>query len=513
MHRRVPRELLTLLVLVVGMSAAAAADTSRQLERLRHNLAVIEARVETNEVDAKDPAVVFLRAVAAAGSAAPIPNRGATLAAIDSALSAPFLRASWAAGPLARARSPRDDADFADAVDTLAFLAATDVVDRAALAEAAVRIASDRQSDGVVRVVAANGEPVAGGKVRLRETRGEVRFGGNIYLFRKARTETQNRLYEERFGEIFDLATTDLYWVDYEVEKGEPNYARTAEVAAWCGARGIAVKGHPLLWWHHSGRPRWDKNPPREVEILRVRSLVERFRGVIGTWDVVNEPAHTGEPVDDGFRAARDTDPKAELLINDFQVFHDGFPAYRALIAGMIERGVPLDGIGIQGHYPLNSRFPLREVARHLASYAALGKPLHVSELTPPSAGQEMIGTELMGVWNEATQAEYAAKLYTICFAEPAVSSIVWWDLSDQKAWQPGGGLLRDDMSEKPAYIALRELLRGSFRTAFDGVTDAQGRLSFRGFRGSYEIEVDGAEPARLEVRRGGLNLGIVRWK
>ena len=127
-----------------------------------------------------------------------------------------------------------------------------------------------------------------------------------------------------------------------------------------------------------------------------MRALVERFRGVVSAWEVVNEPAHTGEPVDDAFRAARETDAAASLLVNDFQVFHDGFPAYRELVAGMIARGVPFDGVGIQGHYPLSSRFPLRDVARHLASFAALGKALHVTELTPPSAGQEMVGSELL---------------------------------------------------------------------------------------------------------------------
>jgi endo-1,4-beta-xylanase len=152
---------------------------------------------------------------------------------------------------------------------------------------------------------------------------------------------------------------------------------------------------------------------------------------------------------------------------------------------------VPFDGIGIQAHEPRTMRFPLDRVQEILDQYASLGKELHITEFTPASSRQKITGSHREGVWDEAAQADYAVKFYQVCFAHPSVRAITWWDLCDQGSWLPGGGMLRADMTPKPAYEQLKRLIHEEWKTESSGITDAGGRFVFRGFCGRYQLLFD----------------------
>ena len=56
---------------------------------------------------------------------------------------------------------------------------------------------------------------------------------------------------------------------------------------------------------------------------------------------------------------------------------------------------------------------------------------------------------------HEAQQAQEVEDLYRVLFSHPSVEGITWWDFSDQGAWMKApAGLLRKDMSPRPAYLA-----------------------------------------------------------
>jgi endo-1,4-beta-xylanase len=152
---------------------------------------------------------------------------------------------------------------------------------------------------------------------------------------------------------------------------------------------------------------------------------------------------------------------------------------------------VPFDGIGIQAHEPRTMRFPLDRVQEILDQYATLGKELHITEYTPASSRQKITGSHREGVWDEAAQADYAVKFYRLCFAHPAIRAITWWDLCDQGSWLRGGGMLRADMTPKPVYEQLKRLIHEEWRTKVSGTTDAEGRFTFRGFRGTYRLDIE----------------------
>ncbi|MCX6997593.1 MAG: endo-1,4-beta-xylanase [Kiritimatiellaeota bacterium] len=354
----------------------------------------------------------------------------------------------------------------------------------------AAAIEKNRKSDAVVRVVDAAGKPVAGAQIAVIQTAHEFLFGCNIYEFKSGDP------YRQRFAELFNYATVGFYWRWYEREHGQPKYADTDPVVAWCLAHDIRMKGHPLLWGHEAGIPPWSKGQPTpEIQRQRVADIMTRYRDKIFAWEVVNEPAHQPIPkIDAPYRWARAIHSNAYLIVNDYNILADGCPPFFQLLTTAKQSGVPFDGIGIQAHEPRAQRFPLDRVQRILDRYATLGKELHITEFTPASSGEKITGAHGCGVWNEAAQADYAVKFYRVCFAHPAVRAITWWDLSDKGAWRKGGGLLRADMSPKPVYDALKRLIHTEWKTNSAGRTDAEGRFTFRGFRGRYRLVVNGVE-------------------
>ena len=132
-------------------------------------------------------------------------------------------------------------------------------------------------------------------------------------------------------------------------------------------------------------------------------------------------------------------------------------------------------------------RFTPRDIQKALDGYAALKRPIHVTEITIPSSG----------VGGEATQAYFTERVYELWFSHPSVEAITWWNMRDGQAYSKEqrffGGLLRDDFSPKPAYAALENLIAKKWQTkkSFDGKLS---QVDFSGFYGLYKLTytVDG---------------------
>jgi hypothetical protein len=154
--------------------------------------------------------------------------------------------------------------------------------------------------------------------------------------------------------------------------------------------------------------------------------------------------------------------------------------------------------------------------------YSNFGKPLQITEVTVPAYSWEPEDEEL--------QAEIIEKLYYIWFSHPNVEQIVYWNLVDGYAhlWDPDpekikasqgdmtlgenyyhGGLLRFDLSPKPAYFKLKELIKERWHTEGALVTDKNGCAEFRGFYGDYRLEIEtdrGVEAKAVTLTKNGKN-------
>ena len=360
-----------------------------------------------------------------------------------------------------------------------------------------------------LRLVGPEGQALpAGVKVKVRQTRHKFLFGCNIFKLGRCRTPEDNAAYEKHFAELLNFATLPFYWWNYERRKGAPQDERTDEIVRWCKAHDVTTKGHPLAWNYVD--PPWLAGTAEEImqlQFKRIERCVRRFEGAIGIWDVVNEATHydreqlkrnaprlteaitrmgVGEYVRTAFKQARKASPEATLVINDYRTD----PAYAdKVISELVDEDQrPLyDIIGIQSHMH-GKYWGAARAWEACERFTQFGKPLHFTETTVvsgPKEGSRWVTT----AEGERRQAESVAEFYTVLFSHPAVEAITWWDFTDQNAWQGApAGLIRADMSPKPAYEALHKLIKGQWWTRADAETAANGQVDFKGFFGNYKV-------------------------
>ncbi len=405
-------------------------------------------------------------------------------------------------------------------------LVAAELSDDELLTGADARIEQCRKADAIVTVVDVSGKPVSGAAIRVEQTRHSFLFGSNIFSWGQLPDKEREQAYRQRFAELLNYATLPFYWPMYETTRGHPNHARAEEVARWCQSQGILAKGHPLAW--NNADAAWLPSDPTEIHRLqmsRIDDCVGHFAGLIDRWDVINEvtaydreqfakqmaPKYTAmwkkygqiDLARECFQHARQANPQALLLINDYRTD----PGLERVIEQMVdEKGKRLyDVIGIQSHMH-GGVWPSRQIWKVCERFARFGVPLHFTETTILSGERAWDKTPgrpwLSTPDGESFQAREVARFYTMLFSHPAVTGITWWDFSDFRAWQSApAGLLRKDMSPKPAYDALMRLIKGKWWTQAQTKSGPDGTARLRGFLGNYRITVSiGGKAAVMET-------------
>ncbi len=380
--------------------------------------------------------------------------------------------------------------------------------DEAILDGARERIERHRKGDVTITVRTRDGKPLSNVELNFEQRRHSFLFGCNIFRFGRIRDRAREEAYRERFAALLNYATLGFYWASYEPVRGKPNYEYTDKVLEWCKEHKITCKGHPLAWDSPASSPDgWLPDDLNEIERLsteRVHEIVKRYSGRINIWDVVNEPtdlsrfktkmntlanklgavAYTAMHL----KVARNANPKATLLVNDYRIDE----AYIRILQQLKDEDGKwlFDAVGIQSHMH-GGVWPPAQIWRVCERFSKLGLPLHFTETTIVSG--ERIGNR----WGETTkegeerQANSTVLFYTILFSHPAVQAITWWDFSDDGAWQGApAGWLRRDMSPKPVYERLMELIKGEWWTKEKGVTDGNGVWRTRAFFGDYELTI-----------------------
>ena len=397
-----------------------------------------------------------------------------------------------------------------------------------------------RKGDGKIILKDKNGNLLKNAKIKINQKSHEFRFGANLFMLDELETEEKNKKYKECFAELFNMATLPFYWRDLEPEKGKQRYDKNSPkiyrrppidlCIEFCEEHGIEPREHALAYeqWF----PTWLKGESTEVvkrELeRRMAEISERYADKIPTIEVTNEMIAWGESVTEFyndpdyipscFKLAEKYFPKNELCINEATPFCwtdwcSIHCAYYSYIENAILKGARIDAIGMQYHIfkeqYSNEYFKLLNLEglyKHMELFAKLGKPLEVTEITIPSYSWKEE--------DEKLQADILEHLYTLWFSHPAVKQIVYWNLVDGYAhlWSqdrekikasqgnmgPGsenyyhGGLLRFDMSPKPAYFKMKELLTERWHTEETLVSDEKGETKFRGFFGNYDVEIEG---------------------
>jgi len=378
-----------------------------------------------------------------------------------------------------------------------------------------------RQSDARLRILNPDGTPAARQQVEVNQVSHRFLFGCGAFdaveimkTDDPAKKEFLQQRMEKWFG-LFNYGTLPFYWGRYEPAEGQTAYTETMAAAKWLREKGVQVKGHPLCW--HTACAPWLLQYSNE-EILRrqlerIHRDVNAFKGVINLWDVINEVvimpvfdrydnAITRICKDLGrvglvkevFAAAKECDPSATLLINDFNTSEH----YAELIQDLLEADVPISAIGIQSHQH-QGYWGLEKLNQVLERFSRFNLPIHFTENTLISG--EIMPAHIVDLndWQvpewpstpegEERQAREISEMYSVLFAHPLVEAITTWDFNDGCWLKAPSGFVHEDNTDKPSYHTLKKLIHGDWETHAALVTDEEGYVSFSGFKGDYELK------------------------
>lgn len=364
--------------------------------------------------------------------------------------------------------------------------------------------------------------------VEVEQTNHEFRFGANIFMLDEFESEEKNKIYREKFAELFNLATVPFYWIDLEPEEGKPRFAKDSPriyrrpapdlCVEYCKEKGIEPKCHCLNY--DSFLPDWLVNSTvaehkAKLE-KRFREIAERYAKDIPSFEVTNETIqnwcrskffYEDDFLEWSYRMADRYFPNNRLIINDYNIWwpnsYNNRNAYYMQIERLLRNGIShIDSIGMQFHsfFPMEreadsakERYNPDSLFRIMDLYSRFGLAEQITEMTIPAYGDDAD--------NEEVQAELLKNVYSIFFSHPAMEAVIYWNLVDgYAAFAPQGdmtagenkyygGLMHFDMTEKPSFKALKKLIHEDWHTK-TVVAVKDGKADFRGFYGDYKLTV-----------------------
>ncbi|XP_076444115.1 uncharacterized protein LOC143282381 [Babylonia areolata] len=298
---------------------------------------------------------------------------------------------------------------------------------------------------------------------------------------------------------LFDWATVQNY--KWKFHKGDPlnnsDLSEAINMTNALRARGFKVRGHSIFWNHK-------KNIPEEVhnvsaadttELLQnhLKHVMSTAKGLVAQWDVQNEHItehYYEEKTGDAdltkkmFRWAEATGDTGKRYLNDFQCVTSGAQTEQMydLVKEYLAEGVPIEGIGIQGHTKEYVKPDPTSMWRRLDRLGELNIPVMMTEFD-------------LG-WHDALErADWFEDAIRAFFAHPTLHGVILWDLwNHTMRYQNKGlvvGVTDDDLEILEPGQRYACLVRKEWNTnqTFQ-LSDSTSSLSLRGFQGDYQVVV-----------------------
>jgi endo-1,4-beta-xylanase len=297
-----------------------------------------------------------------------------------------------------------------------------------------------------------------------------------------------------------------------EPTQGVFDFTDTDALAAWAKANGLEFRGHPLVW--HTQTPSWltdgtwDRDSLLAVMYAHIDGLMGHYVGQFPYWDVVNEAIDQvngtwtfrstvwhdtigDDFIDLAFQHAHMADPNAKLFYNDYNIEQKGNAKADKvfdMVKDMKMRGIPIDGIGLQGHYYVEPNGStsggvpsMKAIADNMARYNDIGVDVQITEC------DFRIGKPLDQSKSDI-QTKFYADLLQVCIDAPNCSHFTVWGLSDADSWVPGtfpdydyAHVWDKSLMPKPAYEAMSQ----DFVKASMGMAGSSGTAGASGGTGA----------------------------
>ena len=293
-------------------------------------------------------------------------------------------------------------------------------------------------------------------------------------------------LYSATLAREFNMVTPEvsMKFSETEPQRGVYTFAKADSIVAFAQAHQMQVRGHNLVWY--TDLPPWltggTFTRDQLIAILRdhIMTEVTRYRGQVNIWDVVNEAVGDDgtlrdsiwlrgigpQYIDMAFQWAHEANPQARLFYNDYggEGLGRKSDAIYALVKGMLRRGIPIDGVGLQMHISLD-RYPNpRDVLANMQRLTALGLEVQITEMDVKTQDDARpLAAKL------AAQAQLYGEMLHTCLSVARCTAFVMWGFTDAHSWIPAATghpdypLIFDaEYRPKPAYFALQQVLLSS---------------------------------------------------
>jgi endo-1,4-beta-xylanase len=306
--------------------------------------------------------------------------------------------------------------------------------------------------------------------------------------------------YQGWFNQFFNSATARIYWADWGWENPD---VREENIRAMqkLQANNIRTRGHVLLYPAFRFSPESLNNLAgnKQAFIERVNQHIDEIvpilrRYGVNEYDVINELRDESEWLDvvgldtvaDWFKRVHHLHPEAILYINENSILTDGGDNkiqqdhYYDTITYLLEKGAPIHGIGMQGHFS-GVVTPIQKMWTILDRFAEFGLPIRVTEYDSNTRDFD-------------AQAQFDTDFYQAMYAHPATVGVTRWGFYEAKMWRPLGALVDVNDEFKPNAIAYLEWLNGHKDNQQTLTTNAKGYVSFEGLYGRYEVSIKGED-------------------
>lgn len=300
---------------------------------------------------------------------------------------------------------------------------------------------------------------------------------------------------DEQYAEVlareFNALTPEnaMKWNPLRPSQQAFDFERANSLVAFAEENDMDVRGHTLVWY--SQLPDWltsqDWSREELMNILEthIKTVVnhyeEEYPEQVTRWDVVNEAIEDSgtdlrsniwletigpEYIAMAFEWAHEANPDAQLYYNDYSIAGGGTKADAVydLVEGLVEDGVPIDGVGFQAHLSTEFGAPsAQELSNNMQRYQELDLDVAITEIDvriPLGEDGEPSESQL------SEQAEYYGRFLNTCLFVDNCSEFRMWGFTDAESWVPdafdgdGAALVFDEQyNPKPAYDRLVEVL------------------------------------------------------
>ena len=293
-------------------------------------------------------------------------------------------------------------------------------------------------------------------------------------------------------------AENDFKPSSVQPQEGQWNFANADAIADFCREHGIKLRGHCLVW--HSQVGRWmfqdkdadGKNIQASKEKLyermktHITTIVQRYSDIVYCWDVVNEAitddANATDPlrpsqwkqiaggdefIRKAFEFAHEADPNALLFYNDYSTVdpHKRDRIYN-MVKEMKEAGVPIDGIGMQGHFSIYDP-SLEDIEAAIVKYSEIVDHIQFTELdirvnreTGGGLNMNRQGEEITPERQQMFNDKYTGFFDVVRRHADVVDVVTFWNVSDRDTWLGTSNyplLFDKDANAKETYYMVRD--------------------------------------------------------